>query len=134
MARKSTAFVVASWVLVVLCAGFIMPVFVEPSLVPMGIRAMRLYFLAFPFTGLNTVMMYAFQSLEKVRYTSVIAVLRGVVLISAALMLFSVLWGETGVWLALFAAEFTTYAVFTPVRSKVDRSLNQAPALRPALR
>ena len=122
------------YLILVLCAGFIMPVFVEPSLVPMGIRAMRLYFLAFPFTGLNTVMMYAFQSLEKVRYTSVIAVLRGVVLISAALMLFSVLWGETGVWLALFAAEFSTYAVFTPVRSKVDRSLNQAPVLRPALR
>ena len=122
------------YLILVLCAGFIIPVFVEPTLVPMGIRAMRLYFLAFPFTGLNTVMMYAFQSLEKVRYISVIAVLRGVVLISAALMLFSVLWGETGVWLALFAAEFTTYAVFTPVRSKVDRSLNQAPALRPALR
>ncbi len=52
----------------------------------------------------------------------------------AALMLFSVLWGETGIWLALFAAEFTTYAVFTPVRSKMDRPLNQAPALRPALR
>ena len=92
------------------------------------------YFLAFPFTGLNTVMMYTFQSLEKVRYTSVIAVLRGVVLISASLLIFSALWGETGVWLALFATELTTYVVFTPVRSKVDRSLDHAPALRPALR
>ena len=122
------------YLILVLCAGIIMPVFVEPGLVPMGVRALRLYFLAFPFTGLNTVMMYTFQSLEKVRYTSVIAVLRGVVLISASLLIFSALWGETGVWLALFATELTTYVVFTPVRSKVDRSLDHAPALRPALR
>ena len=122
------------YLILVLFAGSIMPVFVEPSLVPMGVRALRLYFLAFPFTGLNTVMMYAFQSLEKVRYTSVIAVLRGVVLITAFLSLFSLLWGETGVWLALFAAEAVTYLVFAPVRTRVDHSLAQPTALRPALR
>ncbi len=101
----------------------IIGIFVEPSLIPAGSRALSLYFLSFPFTGLNTVMMYYFQSLERVKYTSLIAILRGVVFISGALLLFSTLWGETGVWLALFAAECTTYLIFWPVRSRFDHRM-----------
>ena len=123
------------YLILVLCAGIIMPVFVEPELVPMGVRALRLYFLAFPFTGLNTVMMYAFQSLEKVRYTSVIAVLRGVVLISASLLhLLGALGRDRCVAGPLCHRIDHLCGVRTRCAPRWTSSLDHAPALRPALR
>ena len=101
----------------------------DPALVTLGARAVVLYFLSFPFTGMNTVLMYYFQSIEKSLCTVLIAVLRGVVLISAALAVLAALFGVTGVWLALFAAEGVTFCIFYPVKVRMERKDRLAESL-----
>ena len=59
--------------------GSIIGAFVSPSpeILEMGIPAVLLYFSSLPFTGLNTVLMYYFQSTEHVKLSACIAALRG---------------------------------------------------------
>lgn len=107
--------------------GSIIGAFVSPSpeILEMGIPAVLLYFSSLPFTGLNTVLMYYFQSTEHVKLSACIAALRGVVLVAAALQLFSAWWGLTGVWLSLLAAEAITFLIFYPLSLAGDRRLLQ---------
>lgn len=95
------------------------------EIIAMGIPALILYFISLPFTGINIVLMYYFQSIERIKYTSVQSVLRGIVLVILALCLFAYLWGLTGVWLALLAAEAITLLIFYPVKIKLDRGYKQ---------
>lgn len=68
-------------------------------------------------------MMYYFQSTEHVKYTTMIAVLRGIILMYICLNLFSKLWGLNGVWLSIFASEFITFIIFYPLKLKSDKKL-----------
>lgn len=121
------------YAIIALFPAQIMSIFIEPTpaMLKMGTKAILLYFLSFPFTGINTILMYYFQSLERAKYTSLIAVMRGVVFISMTLLIFSMLWGETGVWLSLVAAESLTYLIFEPLKKRFDRRM-AAPAAIPA--
>ena len=76
---------------ILLTPAKLIALFVSPDaqMLAMGVPAIMLYFLSLPFTGLNTVLMYYFQSIEQSIYTAAIAVLRGIVLVYAALWLFS---------------------------------------------
>ena len=107
--------------LVLLFPSQIISLFVsnDPGLVALGANAVVLYFLSFPFTGMNTILMYYFQSIEKSLYTVLIAVLRGVALISVALVVLAMLFGVTGVWLALFVAEGITFLIFFPIQLRM---------------
>ena len=111
------------YLLVLLFPGNIIGTFVstDVQVLAIGIPAITLYFLSFPFTGMNTILMYYFQSIEHATHTTIIAFLRGILLVYAALSLFSRLWGLTGVWLALLAAEFITFAIFYPIKIRMDR-------------
>lgn len=93
----------------------------DEQIISMGKTAIILYFLSFPFTGLNTIMMYYFQSIERVKYTTIIAIMRGIVLIYIALILFSKLWGLNGVWISIFVAESITFIIFYPLKLKLDK-------------
>ncbi len=95
----------------------------EPEVVTMGAIAVVLYFISLPFTGMNTILMYYFQSIERSLCTFAIAILRGILLVWAALELFSRLWGLHGVWLALTAAEAITFLAFFPVERLVSKKL-----------
>lgn len=112
--------------LIVLFPGQIITLFIssDAQIIAMGAPAVVLYFLSLPFTGLNTILMYYFQSTEHARITALVAVLRGIVLVYAALRIFSSLWGLTGVWLALFAAEALTFLAFYPVKLHLDARLS----------
>ena len=118
-------FGVACYAVLALFPGPILSLFVggDTVLLSIGVPAVMLYFLSFPFTGLNTILMYYFQSTEKAVHTIVIAVLRGVVLIAAALAILPWLFGLNGVWLSLAAAEAAVFAVFYPIRLYTDRRL-----------
>ncbi len=118
-------FGVACYAVLALFPGPILSLFVggDTALLSIGVPAVMLYFLSFPFTGLNTILMYYFQSTEKAVHTIVIAVLRGVVLIAAALAILPWLFGLNGVWLSLAAAEAAVFAVFYPIRLYTDRRL-----------
>lgn len=93
----------------------------EPAIVAAGTIAVLLYFLSFPFTGLNTVIMYYFQSMEHPRTTMEISVLRGIALVYLFLQILPVFWGESGVWLSLFWAEFITFSIFFPLHLRYGK-------------
>lgn len=123
--KVALCFSILVYGLLLLFPGQIISFFVssDPGMVEMGTRALWLYFLSFPFTGLNTILMYYFQSLERPLYTGVIAILRGVVLIYISLMTLSALWGEAGVWISLFVAEALTFLFFFPIKLRFERHL-----------
>lgn len=116
-------FSIAVYGLILLFPNQLIGIFVSPSpaIVAIGKTAVILYFLSFPFTGLNTILMYYFQSIERVANTTIMAMMRGIVLVYIALLVFSRLWGINGVWLALFASELVTFIFFFPVKINVDK-------------
>lgn len=101
----------------------------SPHLLESGVEATVLYFSSFVFTGINTSMMYYFQSIEKPVFTTMIAVTRGIALIILGLIIFPPFLKENGVWITLTFAEVVTFLVFTPIRWYVKRKMEQtAPA------
>lgn len=73
-------------------------------------KGMRLYFIAIPFMGLNIVLSMYLVSLNLGRPARIITLLRGLVLIVPLAFLMAHLFGTTGAWLALPAAEALTAA------------------------
>lgn len=82
----------------------------DPSLQRIAVEGLKLYFTSTPFTGFNIILSTWFTSVEKALPAQVISLLRGLLLIIPAAFLMAFLWGMTGVWLALTAAEFLTAA------------------------
>ena len=113
------------YALILLFPSGIISLFVsnDAEVVQMGTAAVILYFLSFPFTGQNTILMYYFQSMEHVRYTIILSFMRGIVLTFIALILLSSFFGINGVWLSLFAAETITFIGFYPLKLKLNRML-----------
>ena len=72
---------------------------------------MRLYSIGYPLAGLNIVSAMYFTARELPVRAFFTAILRGLAAVIAFSLLFSVLWGMTGVWLAFPAAEAVTLAV-----------------------
>ncbi|HIZ56063.1 MAG TPA: MATE family efflux transporter [Firmicutes bacterium] len=125
-----TALVFAAvvYILILLFPDFIISTFVSNDLqiLSMGRPAIRIYFLSFIFTGLNTILMYYFQSVEKASYTMTIAVLRGIVLIVAGLLILPHILQITGVWLTLPLAEILTFCLFFPLLFPFERRLQRS--------
>lgn len=116
-------FSIAVYGIICLCPSAIIATFVsrEPAIVAAGTTAVLLYFLSFPFTGLNTVIMYYFQSMEHPRTTLIISILRGIALVYLFLQVLPAFWGESGVWLSLFGAEFITFSIFFPLHLRYGK-------------
>lgn len=96
----------------------------EPTIVAQGSRAICLYFIGFTFTGLNTVLMYYFQSIESSMYSTLLAFTRGIGLVFLLLLVLPRLAGETGVWLVIPIAETLTFLSFMCVKKhQVDQRL-----------
>ncbi len=82
----------------------------DPALQRIAVDGLRLYFTSTLFTGFNIILSTWFASVEKALPAQIVSLLRGLVLIIPAAFLMAFLWGMTGVWLALTAAEFLTAA------------------------
>lgn len=93
------------------------------EIISMGKNAIIIYFLSFPFTGLNTVLMYYFQSIEKVSATTAISLLRGIVIVYISLLILPKFLGINGIWISLFVSEITTFMIFYPLKLNFDKKL-----------
>lgn len=88
----------------------------EPAIVAQGMKAILLYFIAFAFTGFNTVLMYYFQSIERSFYSSLMSFLRGIGLIFILLLILPRYLGEAGIWLVLPVTEIITFIIFITLK------------------
>lgn len=94
----------------------------DPALQQMAEQGLRLYFLGFPFAGLNLVTASFLGAAEHPSRSLRLSLLRGFVAIVAAALLLAALLGLTGVWLALPAAEGAVLLVSL----RLSRSLRRA--------
>ena len=67
--------------------------------------------------------MYYFQSVESIKVTTMIALMRGLIFILLGLAVFPKFLGELGVWLTITFAEATTLLITLPIRRRLDRML-----------
>lgn len=95
------------------------------ELLSMGVFASRVYFISFVFTGINTLLMYFFQSVESIKVTALIAILRGVIFIMIGLLILPYIWGELGVWLTITFAEVMTLIIALPIKKRFDMLLKE---------
>ena len=95
----------------------------DAGLIGHGVWAARIYFISFVFTAVNTVLMYYFQSVESIKVTTMIALMRGLIFILLGLAVFPKFLGELGVWLTITFAEVATLLITLPIKRKLDKLL-----------
>lgn len=120
-------FAAACFIAILLFPAQIVGIFIgeDVGLLGMGVTASKIYFISFVFTGINTVLMYYFQSVESMKVSTMIALMRGVIFIVVGLLIFPFLFQEIGVWLTITFAEVVTLAVALPVKRRFDLLMRQ---------
>ena len=116
-----------TWIVIGLFSGEITAWLVDSDIhiIKQGQVAICTYLMSFSFMGLNTILMYYFQTLERPIYSGIMSFTRGIGLIFILLLILPRLWGELGVWLVLPVAEMITFVIFFIIRKKqVDGQLN----------
>lgn len=83
----------------------------DATLASLAAGGLRIYFLGFWFAGLNIVSAAFFSAVEHAQSGFILSILRGFAVITPVLLLFSALFGMSGVWATFPAAEATTAAV-----------------------
>lgn len=125
----AVVFSVLTYTVILLFPGEIISFFISDGsdILSMGIPAVLLYFISLPFTAFNIVMMYFFQSIERIKYTAALAFFRGILFIIASLLIFAYIWGLTGVWLSLAAAEALSFILFLPQQIRLYKDMAKKP-------
>lgn len=85
-----------------------------------------IYFASFVLAGINILNIAALQSVEKVKMSTLLSMLRGFVYILIALIILSKFFGMTGVWLTIPLVEFATIGTLILIdlyRNKKNKKL-----------
>ena len=77
----------------------------------LAVEGFRLYFTSCVFLGFNLLTIMYFVSTARDKQAQVLSLLRGIVLVLPFLLLFSALFGMTGVWIAMPAAEIVVTGI-----------------------
>ncbi|MEG1993627.1 MAG: MATE family efflux transporter, partial [Oscillospiraceae bacterium] len=125
---SAITFSLITYVLLLLFPVQILSLFITDNaqIITQNLSAVTIYFSSFVFTAINTMLMYYFQSLEKPKHTLVIAILRGIVLITICLGILPTLFGENGIWISLTVAEVVTTAIFLPIMFNLEKKLGKS--------
>lgn len=83
----------------------------EGELLSLALTGIRVYALSIPLMGLNSIIMYYFQAQEKTGRGLAISLLSGSVLLIAALLLLTALFGGAGIWFSWVTAQALALAV-----------------------
>lgn len=78
------------------------------ELINIATRGIRIYFVAFIIMGINIVISTYFQSIELPKFSTVITLSRGVILLLLSLFTLSYIFNMNGVWLSVPVAEILT--------------------------
>lgn len=105
----------------------IIVLFVKPTAEIMTLNKpiMQLYFLSFLFLGINTVVVYILQSVEKNISAAVLTLLRGVILIAILLFTLPVWFGSDGIWYSVILNDLLIAAASIFCLWKMDLQLRK---------
>ena len=84
-----------------------------------------IYFASFILAGVNILNIAALQSVEKVKISTLLSILRGFVYIIICLALFSKSYGMTGLWLTIPSVEFATITTLYIIDSIKKRKIRK---------
>lgn len=87
-------------------------------------QGLRLYFLSYPFTAINFVVIFFMSAIEKAKASFVPSTLRGVILIPPFLWLLTYLFELQGVWLTMLGVDFASFLVSIYVIYTFESELN----------
>ncbi|MFI3227469.1 MAG: MATE family efflux transporter [Clostridia bacterium] len=123
--RVSIFVAIFSYIMIILFPETIMSIFIGQyeHLISRAGRILIIYFASFVFTGMNTSIMYYFQSTGNAKISSLMSVSRGFLLIIIGLLMFSTTLGEIGVWITITFAEVLTFLVAYPLKRRYDTYL-----------
>lgn len=95
------------------------------SLIKQGVIAIAIYFSLFIFTGINTIVMYYFQSMECSKIATLISCLRGFICPIVLLAILPRIFGIYGVWVMVSLAELSTFLIIYPLAKKAENKIEK---------
>ena len=83
----------------------------EPSVIELGVPAIRIWVLAFPLVGIQIVWANYFQAIGEVRLASFLNLMRQIIVLIPLILLFSNLFGLYGIYFAVPTADLLAFAI-----------------------
>lgn len=83
----------------------------EGEMLSLALTGIRIYALSIPLIGLNSIIMYYFQAQEMTGRALIISLLSGSVLLIAALLVLTALFGVQGIWFSWVVAQALAFVV-----------------------
>ena len=113
-----------SYIVCIVFPEEIVRIFVTPTdtVLKIAVNSINLYAIAFIVTGINMVLGAYLQSIEEAKGAFMIALCRGLLLVSIAVIILPIFMGINGVWISVPAAEFCTLIIGVILTMKSNKN------------
>ena len=113
----SSVFCIVCYGIITVVPGFIVSFFSngDTNMEAIASNGMIMYFSSLLFTGINTMLMYFFQSIEQGRKSLFLAVCKGFLFVTLGLWILTSFMGVEGVWYAVLFGEVLTFIIALPM-------------------
>lgn len=122
----SSIFCLICYGVITIFPGFIVSFFSngDTSMEAIASKGMIMYFSSLLFTGINTMLMYFFQSIEQGRKSLLLAIGKGFLFVTLGLWILTTVMGVEGVWYAVLFGEVLTLLLALPMTLISIKKLN----------
>lgn len=130
----SSIFCIVCYGIITVVPGFIVSFFSngDTNMEAIASKGMIMYFSSLLFTGINTMLMYFFQSIEQGRKSLFLAVCKGFLFVTLGLWILTSLMGVEGVWYAVLFGEVLTVIIALPMVLRSVKKLKTATEMKAA--
>lgn len=130
----SSFFCIVCYGIITVVPGFIVSFFSngDTNMEAIASKGMIMYFSSLLFTGINTMLMYFFQSIEQGRKSLFLAVCKGFLFVTLGLWILTSLMGVEGVWYAVLFGEVLTFVIALPMVLRSVKKLKTVTEMKAA--
>lgn len=130
----SSVFCIVCYGIITVVPGFIVSFFSngDTNMEAIASKGMIMYFSSLLFTGINTMLMYFFQSIEQGRKSLLLAVCKGFLFVTLGLWILTSLMGVEGVWYAVLFGEVLTFIIALPMVLRSVKKLKTVTEMKAA--
>ena len=130
----SSIFCIVCYGIITVVPGFIVSFFSngDTNMEAIASKGMIMYFSSLLFTGINTMLMYFFQSIEQGRKSLFLAVCKGFLLVTLGLWILTSLMGVEGVWYAVLFGEVLIFVIALPMVLRSVKKLKTVTEMKAA--
>lgn len=130
----SSVFCIVCYGIITVVPGFIVSFFSngDTNMEAIASKGMIMYFSSLLFTGINTMLMYFFQSIEQGRKSLLLAVCKGFLFVTLGLCILTSLMGVEGVWYAVLFGEVLTFVIALPMVLRSVKKLKTVTEMKAA--